>query len=63
MGVAGLTGYVNKNLKGAVAMEDLRRVRSSAWVVKEMRRGELRGCRACCCDEIQQHALVKYTAS
>ncbi|CAM9887853.1 unnamed protein product, partial [Ectocarpus sp. 13 AM-2016] len=24
MGVAGLTGYINKNLRGAVAMEDLR---------------------------------------
>lgn len=28
MGVAGLTSYVNKNLKGAVAMEDLREVSS-----------------------------------
>lgn len=29
MGVAGLTSYVNNNLKGAVAMEDLRKVRSA----------------------------------
>lgn len=33
MGVAGLTSYVNNNLRGAVAMEDLREV-SSAWVVE-----------------------------
>lgn len=30
MGVAGLTGYINKNLKGAVAMEDLREVRATS---------------------------------
>ncbi len=31
MGVAGLTSYVNNNLRGAVAMEDLREVRPE-WV-------------------------------
>lgn len=36
MGVSGLTSYVNKNLRGAVAMEDLREV-SSAWVVDNFR--------------------------
>lgn len=35
MGVAGLTSYVNNNLRGAVAMEDLREVRSG------VRNGEL----------------------
>lgn len=32
MGVAGLTGYIDQNFRGAVAMEDLREV-SSAWVM------------------------------
>ena len=35
MGVAGLTSYVNNNLKGAVAMEDLREVRAGRTVGKE----------------------------
>lgn len=36
MGVAGLTSYVNQNLRGAVAMEDLREV-SSAWGMENRR--------------------------
>ena len=36
MGVAGLTSYVNNNLRGAVAMEDLREV-STAWAVGRVR--------------------------
>lgn len=36
MGVAGLTSYVNNNLRGAVAMEDLREV-SWAWTAENPR--------------------------